>query len=363
MTLTKIKTKKFDVHLTNISGLGASSLIRSLAPALVQKYFKRIDTILIPDSKELNFLYDIKNINIIKYKRYLSNSISRFLEIIFLESKNDSASSLVLGDMPLRLIPKQVIFLHNTLIIQDFPEQDFFQRIKFKILRVLFSINTSKISAVIVQTKVMKDLVIKKYPKFNSKVFILHLPPPDIFIPYKNARKNKKRAKKSSSLSIFYPSSFYSHKNHIFLSSLRSNFSSINELILTIDQASNPAPHAEYVKCVGVIHAKDTLAYYLEVDALVFFSLTESFGLPILEAMWIGLPIIVPDLPYARYLCGDEAIYFDPYEFKTFEEAVNFLIKKLNSGWHPDWSNHIKKFPSDWDAVASSFVNIIDSHT
>ena len=363
MILTKKKSKTFSIYATNISGLGAVSCVTSLIPKLAKNHFERIDKIFFPDTKAFNFIHDIKNINIILYKRYLPNSISRFLEIFFWNTTISSQPTLILGDVPYRLLSMQIIFLHSTLIIEDFAEHNFYEKTKFKILRLMFSKNSSKISAVIVQTEIMKDLLIKKYPRFGSKVFVVHLPPPEIFIPYKNARKNKKRAEAFSSLSLFYPSSFYSHKNHIFLSSLSPNFSSINELILTIDQTSNPVPHAKCVKCIGAINSKDTLAYYLETDALVFFSLTESLGLPLLEAMWIGLPIIAPDLPYARYLCGDEAIYFDPNEFKTFEEAVNLLIKKLNSGWYPNWSNYIKKFPSDWDSVASSFLNIMDSHT
>ena len=36
------------------------------------------------------------------------------------------------------------------------------------------------------------------------------------------------------------------------------------------------------------------------MDALLFLSTDESYGFPLIEAMFVGLPIICPDLPYAR---------------------------------------------------------------
>ena len=63
------------------------------------------------------------------------------------------------------------------------------------------------------------------------------------------------------------------------------------------------------IECIGYIDQKELLNYYLEVDALLFLSLEESYGLPLIEAMYFNLPIIVPDLEYARYLCGDRYLF------------------------------------------------------
>lgn len=47
-----------------------------------------------------------------------------------------------------------------------------------------------------------------------------------------------------------------------------------------------------------------------DYDALVFPSMAETFGFPMVEAMQSGVPLIVSDIPIHREICGDAALYF-----------------------------------------------------
>lgn len=47
-------------------------------------------------------------------------------------------------------------------------------------------------------------------------------------------------------------------------------------------------------------------------QALVFPSLYEGFGIPPLEAMTLGCPVIASDIPATREVCADAALYFAP---------------------------------------------------
>ena len=51
---------------------------------------------------------------------------------------------------------------------------------------------------------------------------------------------------------------------------------------------------------------------YKNAQLFVFPSLYEGFGLPPLEAMACGCPVVVSDLPVSKEVCGDAAIYFNP---------------------------------------------------
>lgn len=69
-------------------------------------------------------------------------------------------------------------------------------------------------------------------------------------------------------------------------------------------------------------------AEVLADDALlVSASLAEGFGLPLVEAMEYGVPIVVSDMPIFREVAGEAAEYFDAKDPKAFAEAV----KRLNS--------------------------------
>ena len=56
-------------------------------------------------------------------------------------------------------------------------------------------------------------------------------------------------------------------------------------------------------------------------------SLVESGNLTLVEAMTLGTPIAVADRPYARDLCGDAAVYFDPHRPAALAAAVTDLIE------------------------------------
>lgn len=70
---------------------------------------------------------------------------------------------------------------------------------------------------------------------------------------------------------------------------------------------------------------------YLYNYALVFVypSLYEGFGLPPLEAMACGLPVIISNIPPLTEVAGDAAITFNP---KDHEELADVIDKILSSG-------------------------------
>ena len=44
----------------------------------------------------------------------------------------------------------------------------------------------------------------------------------------------------------------------------------------------------------------------------MFASFCESFGHPLIEALALNKPLVCVDWPYAREICGDAALYFQP---------------------------------------------------
>jgi glycosyltransferase involved in cell wall biosynthesis len=100
------------------------------------------------------------------------------------------------------------------------------------------------------------------------------------------------------------------------------------------------------------------LKKYKNVDGILFLSKEESYGFPLIEAMYLDLPIICPNLSFARVLCGDEAIYFDPNDIYSLKSQIFLLRDKLQNGWEPNWKNQMEKIPHDWEAVANEITSI-----
>lgn len=67
-------------------------------------------------------------------------------------------------------------------------------------------------------------------------------------------------------------------------------------------------------------------------DALFFCSLSfyEGFGLPPLEAMALGCPVLVSDIPAHREVCGDAVLYADPYDVDDIARKMRLMLE--NSG-------------------------------
>ena len=59
--------------------------------------------------------------------------------------------------------------------------------------------------------------------------------------------------------------------------------------------------------------------------ALVTASRDEGFGLPLVEAMGVGTPLVVSDIPVFREVGGDAATYVDPDDVAGFVRAIRAL--------------------------------------
>ncbi len=77
---------------------------------------------------------------------------------------------------------------------------------------------------------------------------------------------------------------------------------------------------------VGYVSEKDLTKYYNAADLFVFPSLYEGFGLPPLEAMACGTPVITSNLTSLPEVVGDSAFTIDPYDVNAFAEAMYNLL-------------------------------------
>jgi glycosyltransferase involved in cell wall biosynthesis len=60
--------------------------------------------------------------------------------------------------------------------------------------------------------------------------------------------------------------------------------------------------------------------------AFVFPSIHEGFGIPVLQAMNCGVPVLLSDIPVLREIVGDAALFFDP---RNKEQASEVIAKLL----------------------------------
>ena len=96
------------------------------------------------------------------------------------------------------------------------------------------------------------------------------------------------------------------------------------ELIETIDKS----PRKRDIVMPGFVSDEDLSAWYKLSTCYAFPSLYEGFGLPALEAMQAGLPVVTSDRSSLPEVCQEAALYFDP---ENTDDMANKIKKVLQN--------------------------------
>ncbi len=86
----------------------------------------------------------------------------------------------------------------------------------------------------------------------------------------------------------------------------------------------------DHVRLVGLIDHLDMPLFYSAAALFAFPSLYEGFGLPILEAMSCGCPVITSNVSSMPEAGGDSAFYVDPENPKELRKHMTSLLTDIN---------------------------------
>lgn len=99
---------------------------------------------------------------------------------------------------------------------------------------------------------------------------------------------------------------------------------------------------------------------YQHAKFLAFCSYTEGFGLPIIEAIQRGTPVLAADVPVLREVGGDYCVWFEQDDAGELCEAVCALAN--SSGWYEKLKNNNKCFHAvTWEKCHSMMDKVLKS--
>jgi len=84
----------------------------------------------------------------------------------------------------------------------------------------------------------------------------------------------------------------------------------------------------ERCQFIGYIHDDDLPALYTMAEIFLFPSISEGFGLPILEAMACSTPVITSTLTAMPEVAGDAALLVNPHQPDSIADAMQQLVDK-----------------------------------
>ena len=111
----------------------------------------------------------------------------------------------------------------------------------------------------------------------------------------------------------------------------------------------------------GYVSDKFLAPLYSGAKMFVFPSIYEGFGLPILEAMQCGCPVIASNNSSIPEVAGDAALLFDANDYTELARLIDKLLQdeNLRKSYIAKGFEQVKKF--SWEKTVAQLLNVIES--
>ena len=159
------------------------------------------------------------------------------------------------------------------------------------------------------------------------------------------------RVRKAFAFQFFYPASEFPHKRTA-LAIAAAILANREEpcIGLVITSSAELGAGNGIVRATGVISHEAAMGVFAVSDALLFTSNRESLGLPLLEALYFGLPAVLPELPYARAIYGEAGVYFERDDVAAIAAAMVKCVREYAAFRRRvlDWREQERRGRTTW---------------
>ena len=243
-----------------------------------------------------------------------------FLKLITNRSQRkiiESSDAIVhFGNFGFKTKIKSFVLIQNILpfVLKD---------LKNMILRIFISRSIKSSNYVIVQLRHVSELIGQEYE--NKIIEIGEIE--EVTINAKNKSNN-----------VVFFGSKVSNKNYNFMVSVLKSISTSNNITVI-----NPPKNITEFNCVYTETQDQTLSVMSENEIYFHASEHETVGLPLYEAQNLGLKLIIPDRPYAKYFISDNVFVYKYNDIESalekIELANNLKFKKSSALlYNENWS-------------------------
>ncbi len=196
-----------------------------------------------------------------------------------------------------------------------------------------------KATRIITISEFSKKSFIEKFYVNPEKIAVIYLAASDLFLESFPKKTDVKTKYHLPANYFFYPANAWPHKNHqiliIAFNLYRKIFDNSAHLVLTGSGLKNNRSIIDLISLLRLNDAIHILDYVQREDmpelykcskALVFPSLFEGFGIPLLEAMATRCPIIASNSTSIPEVVGDAAYLFDPKNPQSICDAMHRIV-------------------------------------
>ncbi len=111
----------------------------------------------------------------------------------------------------------------------------------------------------------------------------------------------------------------------------------------------------------GYIQEEDLPKVYNLAKIFAFPSLYEGFGLPPIEAMACGCPVLCSNIPSLNEVCSDAAYYINPYNPRDIAKGIDTLMKdeSIRKQLVEKGFENVKRF--SWEKASKQIIHLFES--
>lgn len=269
---------------------------------------------------------------------------------------------------PILYLGKIIITVHDLAYFY-FPAD----RLKGKIFKwgyfLVMWLGARRALNIIVDTHLGKEELIKKLGAWENKVHVVPLGVDELRfkVDQREVSKLKQKLKLNFPI-VLYVGSWRKHKN---LPALLSAFEKIRRQKIPLHMILGGKPNSKILEIIDVHPYKSDIRvlgfipenhlgnFFGLADIFIYPSLYEGFGLPILEAQSLGIPVATSKVSTLPEVGGEGAFYFDPFDPQEMAEVILRILKdkKLRQALVKKGKENLKRF--GWESSARQILNLL----
>lgn len=278
------------------------------------------------------------------------------------------------GDIPAKVDCTQIMYFDWPYAVYN--DRSLWSRMNFKeflskyLKRLYFWRVVSRCKLIIAQTQTMKDRLLAKNSNLDINIV-------DVGYDELEAQTCEITTPPKQIKSLIYPTLAYPHKNVEILIDVASKLQGLSRnilFILTFDGSEGSREKLfrakveklgleSFFKFCGRLEREQLVKAIQNSDGMVMPTLIETYGLPYIECQIFNKVMFTSDRDFARELCGESAIYFDPLDPDDIVNAIkNAADDKETIGRVYRKIEHVKRVRISWRESVQQMQKLIDKH-
>ncbi len=274
----------------------------------------------------------------------------------------------------------QALFVRQAYLFYDkrhYPDIPLRALLRIKALKHQIKKSLPKTNLVFCQTPIVKQRFAEKMHYRMENIKIIPLPPPEEIFLKADLSKPAIFQELPDTFYVLILTRYLTHRNPSILIPLCKRFGKQIrnkgiKFITTVEPKDHPKAQRflndivadnlkDIIINVGMLSRNDVSRYLSHSHLLWLPTLLETLCLPYLEAMKCGTAIMAPDLDFARYVCGDAAIFYNPWDIDSIFKTLMFIrendsLRQTLIEKGSESLNDRQKFAGSWEETANNIL-------